>query len=60
MRIAHYGTFDVENYGDLLFPPVLERRLSGRGHTLTHVSPIGGRAIWEDCVETISIREART
>ena len=60
MRIAHYGTFDVENYGDLLFPPVLERRLAGRGHTLTHVSPVGGSPIWEDCVDTISIREAGT
>lgn len=60
MRIAHFGTFDVENYGDLLFPPVLERRLAGRGHVLTHVSPIGGRPIWEDCVETISTRDAMT
>ncbi len=60
MRIAHFGTFDVENYGDLLFPLVLERRLAGRGHALTHVSPVGGSPIWEDCVETISIRDAMT
>ena len=29
MKIAHFGTFDVENYGDLLFPLLLERRLGG-------------------------------
>lgn len=58
MRIAHFGTFDVENYGDLLFPLVLERRLAGRGHELIHVSPIGGDPVWGDCVATISTREA--
>lgn len=39
--IAHYGTFDVANYGDLLFPLVLERRLGDLG-PIVHVSPIGG------------------
>jgi len=60
MRIAHFGTFDVENYGDLLFPLVLERRLVGRGHELIHVSPIGGDPVWGDCVATVSTREAMT
>ena len=27
MRIAHFGTFDVDNYGDLLFPHLAEWRL---------------------------------
>ncbi len=39
--LAHYGTFDVANYGDLLFPLVLERRLGDLGPIL-HVSPVGG------------------
>jgi hypothetical protein len=26
LKLAHFGTFDVENYGDLLFPLVLEGR----------------------------------
>jgi hypothetical protein len=37
---------------------VLERRLAGRGHELTHVSPVGGGPVWGDCVETISTGEA--
>lgn len=39
--LVHYGTFDVANYGDLLFPLVLERRLGDLGPIL-HVSPVGG------------------
>lgn len=39
--IAHYGTFDVANYGDLLFPLLLERRI-GDLAPLIHVSPVGG------------------
>lgn len=39
--IAHFGTFDVANYGDLLFPLILERRLGDLAPIL-HVSPVGG------------------
>ena len=39
--LAHYGTFDVANYGDLLFPLLLERRIGDLG-PLLHVSPVGG------------------
>lgn len=56
MRIAHFGTFDVENFGDLLLPRVLERRLAGR--EIVHVSPTGGPPVWGDCVATIPTREA--
>lgn len=38
---VHFGTFDVANYGDLLFPLVLERRIGDLGPIL-HVSPVGG------------------
>ncbi|MBY0401874.1 polysaccharide pyruvyl transferase family protein, partial [Myxococcota bacterium] len=58
MRIAHFGTFDVENYGDLLFPLVLERRLRERGHVVTHVSPVGGALVCPDGVSSVSTREA--
>ena len=53
MKLAHFGTFDVENYGDLLFPLLLERRLSGLCDRFVHVSPRGGPPPWNDCVETI-------
>ena len=53
MKLAHFGTFDVENYGDLLFPLILERRLSGLCDRFVHVSPRGGPPPWDDCVETV-------
>jgi polysaccharide pyruvyl transferase WcaK-like protein len=53
LKLAHFGTFDVENYGDLLFPLILERRLSGLCDRFVHVSPRGGPPPWDDCVETI-------
>lgn len=57
MRIAHFGTFDVENYGDLLFPPVLERRLAGVCDKFVHVSPANGAPDWEGCAPTIGFDE---
>lgn len=57
MRIAHFGTFDVENYGDLLFPLVLERRLSDVCEGFVHVSPAGGPPVWGDCVPTVDFDE---
>lgn len=58
LRIAHFGTFDVENYGDLLFPLLLERRLKGISDSITHVSPVGGNPVWRDTVPTISTANA--
>ena len=57
MRIAHFGTFDVENYGDLLFPLVLEKRLSDVCEGFVHVSPAGSAPVWEDCVPAIGFEE---
>ncbi len=58
-RIAHLGTFDVENYGDLLFPRLLERRLAGKGYEFTHVSPRGHSGVWADGASCISFQELR-
>lgn len=57
MRIAHFGTFDVENYGDLLFPLVLERRLSDVCDDFVHVSPVGSAPVWQDCIPAIGFEE---
>jgi polysaccharide pyruvyl transferase WcaK-like protein len=57
LKLAHLGTFDVENYGDLLFPLILERRLSGFCDEFVHVSPAGGPPPWDDCVETVSFSQ---
>lgn len=56
MKIAHFGTFDVDNYGDLLFPLVIERRMPNCD--FVHISPIGGDALYPDCFKTIDINEA--
>src|SRR5215212_717218 len=57
LKLAHFGTFDVENYGDLLFPLILERRFSGLCDRFVHVAPRGGPPPWDDCVETIGFDE---
>jgi GT2 family glycosyltransferase/polysaccharide pyruvyl transferase WcaK-like protein len=58
MKIAHFGTFDVENYGDLLFPLLLERRLGRREVEFVHVSPVGGAPALKDCKPAIGFEEA--
>ena len=57
LKLAHFGTFDVENYGDLLFPRLLEHRLSDFCQEFVHVSPTNGPPPWGDCVETIGFDE---
>ena len=54
LRIAHFGTFDVENYGDLLFPLVAQRRLAALDAELLCVSPVGGPPVWPDTVPTVA------
>jgi GT2 family glycosyltransferase/glycosyltransferase involved in cell wall biosynthesis/polysaccharide pyruvyl transferase WcaK-like protein len=66
VRIAHLGTFDVGNYGDLLFPLVAEARLRALAETfgigadeleIVHFSPLGGPPVWSDAVSTRPIAE---
>jgi polysaccharide pyruvyl transferase WcaK-like protein len=54
MKIAHFGTFDVPNYGDLLFPLIAQRRLAETlGATLVSVSPVGGPPVFQDSLPSI-------
>ncbi|QCB94537.1 polysaccharide pyruvyl transferase family protein [Cellulomonas shaoxiangyii] len=57
MRLGHYGTFDVLNYGDLLFPLLVRHRLSDLFDEIVHVSPVGGQP-YLDVPASISTREA--
>ena len=57
MKIGHFGTFDVKNYGDLLFPLILERRLAPLGAEIVHFSPVGGPPVWKDCLPTVPAGE---
>lgn len=58
MKIAHFGTFDVENYGDLLFPLLIERRLGNENNEFVHVSPAGGAPAIDDCKLAIGFEQA--
>ena len=56
-NVAQIGSFDVENYGDLLFPTVLEEELSKRIKIkeLFLFSPNGGeRPFYGDKVYSIT------
>lgn len=57
MKLAHIGTFDVESYGDLLFPLVLEKRMAEVCIDCIHVSPKRSQLVWQDCRRTISISD---
>jgi GT2 family glycosyltransferase/polysaccharide pyruvyl transferase WcaK-like protein len=57
MRIAQLGTFDVENYGDLLFPLILKRRLPSPEFESIAVSPVGHASPCEDCSPSISFED---
>lgn len=60
-RIALFGTFDVENYGDLLFPLVASRLLGPSGIEVVPVSPTSDTVCYEDAIRPLSLSEfART
>ena len=56
-RVLLFGTFDVGNYGDLLFPVVAQKELEIRGLTLTHVSPTNRTTVFEDAVAPVQMSE---
>ena len=55
MKIAHLGTFDVGNYGDLLFPLVAEWRMPSA--EWIHASPRGGKSQFVDSVDPICFED---
>lgn len=57
MKIALFGTFDVDNYGDLLFPYIAQNRYPE--HQWTFVSPTNGKTSFRDSKIVISIQEAQ-
>ena len=51
-KVAHFGTFDVENFGDLLFPLLAQKQL-GDTVEITAVSPVGGPPVWQDSYRSL-------
>jgi hypothetical protein len=60
--IAHLGTFDVENFGDLLYPLIFRHLVQKRYASLEirHYSPLPGHAPQEAAFETYPIRSLFT
>ena len=56
-RIAHFGTFDVDNYGDLLFPHLAEFRLPH--YNWEHISPTSNQTVFIDSKPIKSFDNAR-
>lgn len=55
-RVAISGTFDVRNYGDLLFPLIAQWRLGIEGIDIDAYSPQGNSTGWRDCMSVSSMR----
>ena len=56
IKIAHFGTFDVDNYGDLLFPHLVEYRLPQ--YDWEHISPTNNSSVFKDSMPIISFDDA--
>jgi len=56
-KIAHFGAFDHDSYGDLLFPYLAEFFLGG-GFSLVHVAPTNSLTSWADARKIISVETA--
>jgi O-antigen biosynthesis protein len=58
MKVVQLGTFDVNNFGDLLFPLIARQHLGDiPDFRLQAVSPVGGNVDLEDCEPCIGIHE---
>jgi polysaccharide pyruvyl transferase WcaK-like protein len=55
-RVFQTGTFDVENYGDLLFPLIAEFRLEPLGIDVIPVSPTDFTTSWQDAHTPLAFR----
>ncbi|MCB0745635.1 MAG: polysaccharide pyruvyl transferase family protein, partial [Ignavibacteriae bacterium] len=56
IKIGHFGTFDVDNYGDLLFPYIAEYRLPK--YDWEHISPTNNTTVFKDSLPVVSFAEA--
>lgn len=52
------GTFDITNYGDLLFPLVAQARLARLGYRVVPVAPTGEATAFGDALPAVSLSDA--
>src|SRR5690606_37078794 len=55
--VVQLGTYDVSNYGDLLFPLVAREALKENPARLSYASPAGGTPLFPDSVRSIPVRD---
>lgn len=55
-KIAHFGAYDHDSYGDLLFPHIVEHFLPD--FDITHIAPTNLQTVWPDGKPIISIQDA--
>lgn len=55
--VAIAGTFDVRNYGDLLFPLIAAWRLEPLGLAVEAISPTGVDTGWNDAVTSMGLHQ---
>ncbi len=57
-ELINWGSYDVDNFGDLLFPFLVEHFLGREYSDILHVSPTGTPSIWPDAKQSLTIIEA--
>ena len=58
--LINWGSYDVDNFGDLLFPFLVEHYLGNTYSKIVHASPTGKQSRWADSIPTCTIAEAIT
>lgn len=56
LKIAHFGAFNHDSFGDLIFPYIAENYL--KDFELVHVAPSSNPTIWTDAKSVITIKKA--
>jgi polysaccharide pyruvyl transferase WcaK-like protein len=57
-KLINWGSYDIDNFGDLLFPFLVEHHLGPMYDEIIHVSPTGTRSVWPDAKPTVTIGDA--
>lgn len=56
--LLNWGSYDIDNFGDLLFPFLVEHHLRDKYPRIIHVSPTGVKPIWSDARPSCTVADA--